>query len=64
MYDGLQSTKKTKLKEILLYYLNSLQKWHRVYWIRFLPAKLAMQKLAEKESKGDGHKHVSMKFSM
>lgn len=64
MYDFLQSTKKTKLKEILVYYLNSLQKWHRVYWIRFLPAKLAKQKLAEKESKGNGHKHVSMKFSM
>lgn len=64
MYYCIQSTKKIKLKEIVVYYLNSLQKWHRVYWIRFLPAKLATQKLAEKESKGDGHKHVSMKFSM
>lgn len=64
MYYCIQSTKKIKLKEIVVYYLNSLQKWHRVYWIRFLPAKLATQKLAEKESKGDGHKHVSMKFCM
>lgn len=64
MYYCIQSTKKIKLKEIVVYYLNNLQKWHRVYWIRFLPAKLATQKLAEKESKGDGHKHVSMKFSM
>lgn len=60
----LSSAKKTKLKELVVYYLNSLQRWHRVYWIRFLPAKLAMQKLAEKESKGNGCKHVSMKFSM
>lgn len=64
MYVCLWCTKKTTLKEIVVYFLNSLQKWHRVYWIRFLPAKLAMQKLAEKESKGDGRKHVSMKFSM
>lgn len=64
MYVCLQSTEKTKLKDLLVCCLNSLQKWHRIYWIRFLPAKLAMQKSAEKESKGDGRKHVSMKFSM
>lgn len=64
MFVCLDSTREAKLKELVVYYLNSLQKWHRVYWVRFLPAKLAVQKVAEKESKGDGCKHISMKFSM
>lgn len=46
-YVCLWSTRKTKLKELMVCYLNSLQKWHRVYWIRFLSAKCAVHKLAE-----------------